>query len=87
MHFDDVALRDAVAEMNRYSPMPLVLSVGDASRGLQVRDVFRTGDSAGFATEVGALQGLQSLERPDRRELVPSEMKVLALSYADSSTP
>lgn len=69
--FDDVALADAVAEMNRYSRTPIVL-VGQAQlRGLQVSGLFRTGDSVGFAHAAAALHGLVVREHPDRLELVP----------------
>lgn len=69
--FDDVSLLEAVAEMNRYSSMPIRLAgVGDLS-GLRVSGVFRTGDSAGFARAVALLHGLVVRELPDRLELAP----------------
>ena len=69
--FDDVALADAVSEMNRYSRTPMVL-VGQAElRGLRVSGLFRTGDSVGFARAVAALHGLVVREHPERLELVP----------------
>jgi len=67
--FDDVALADAVAEMNRYSRTPLVLIDKAALPGLRVSGQFRTGDSARFAQAVAALHGLVIHERDGRLEL------------------
>jgi len=70
--FDDVALPDAVAEMNRYSRTPIVL-VGDASlERLRVSGLFRTGESAGFARSVATLHGLLLREQAGRLELALS---------------
>ncbi len=67
--FEDVALADAVAEMNRYSRTPIVL-VGDVLAGPQrVSGRFRTGDNAGFARAVAVLHGLAVAERGGRLEL------------------
>ena len=70
--FDDVSLLDAVAEMNRYSPVPIMVTGADALRGLRVSGVFRTGDNASFARAVAALHGLVVRERSDRLELAPT---------------
>jgi transmembrane sensor len=67
--FDDTALADAVAEMNRYNRTPIVLLDGLASAGLRVSGLYRTGDSAGFAHAVAALHGLALHEQPGRLEL------------------
>ena len=69
--FDDLALPDAVAEMNRYSRTPIVMAGEGALGGLRVSGLFRTGDNAGFARAVAALHGLVVRERPDRLELAP----------------
>lgn len=69
--FNDVALADAVSEMNRYSRMPLVLVGAAGSHGPRVSGLFRTGDNVGFAHAVAALHGLVVREYPDRLELVP----------------
>lgn len=68
--FDGTPLTEAIAEMNRYSPVPLVLvappgSPGQADR--RVSGVFRTGDSERFARAVAALHGLSL--RPGNRRL------------------
>ena len=69
--FDDTPLSDAVAEMNRYSRVTIVL-VGDRSvGGRRVSGQFRTGDNAGFARAVAALHGLVVHEHADRLELAP----------------
>lgn len=68
--FDDVALEEAVAEMNRYSRTPVVLVGGPALGGRRVSGQFRTGDNASFARAVAALHGLSLREREGRLELV-----------------
>lgn len=69
--FDDVPLSDAVAEMNRYSRQRIVLVGDEASKGLRVSGLFRTGDNVGFARAVAALHGLVVHDRQDRVELAP----------------
>jgi transmembrane sensor len=69
--FEDVALSDAVAEMNRYSRTPIVVVGDSVLSGLRVSGLFRTGDNAGFARAVAALHGLVVRERSDRLELAP----------------
>ena len=56
--FDDVSLAEAVAEMNRYSAVPIVLSGAAAVGGLRVSGVFKTGDNLSFARAVATLHGL-----------------------------
>ena len=56
--FDDTALVDAVAEMNRYSRTPIVLAADVAAAGWRVSGQFRAGDNAGFARAVASLHGL-----------------------------
>ena len=68
--FDDVSLSEAVAEMNRYSRVPLVLVGGDAVSTLRVSGVYRTGESMSFARAVAALHGLVVREREGRLELL-----------------
>ena len=69
--FDDTALSEAVAEMNRYSRVPVVL-IGDASvNGRRISGQFRTGDNAAFARAVAVLHGLVVHEHADRLELAP----------------
>ena len=54
---DGTSLADAIAEMNRYSPVPI--STADESIAqLPVSGIFRAGDSESFATAVATLYGL-----------------------------
>lgn len=69
--FDDVSLPEAVAEMNRYSRTPIVLS--GALTSLRVSGQYRTGDSTGFARAIAALHGLQARDREGRLELAPPQ--------------
>lgn len=71
--FDDAALADAVAEMNRYSRTPIVLLNAPTLAGLRVSGLYRTGDSAGFARAVAALHGLALHESPGRLELAKAQ--------------
>ncbi|MEO8136189.1 MAG: FecR domain-containing protein, partial [Betaproteobacteria bacterium] len=67
--FDDVSLRDAVAEMNRYNRTPIVLSGASSLSTLRISGLYRTGDSAGFANAVAKLHALVVAERDGRLEL------------------
>jgi transmembrane sensor len=62
---ENLSLADAVAEMNRYSAVPLVLDRVDAQR-LRVSGIFRAGDSLSFARAVAASYGLDVREQSDR---------------------
>lgn len=62
---DDLSLAEAVREMNRYSPVKLV--VADAAAGnLRVGGFFRIGDSRGFASAVAATYHLRLIEENDQ---------------------
>lgn len=63
--FDNLALRDAIAEMNRYSAKPLVIQL-PAAGDLPVSGVFRIRDAAEFAQTVAALYELRVLVEEDR---------------------
>ena len=69
--FSDASLADAVAEMNRYSRMTIVLVGAGTMTGRRVSGVFRTRDNAGFARAVAAFRGLVVRELQDRLELAP----------------
>lgn len=62
--FEDVPLRQAAAEMNRYLQDPIVIEAGAAGE-TPVSGVFRAGDRAAFASAAAAGLGLQSRVRPD----------------------
>jgi transmembrane sensor len=68
--FDNTSLADAVAEMNRYNRTPIVLLDGLESSGLQVSGLYRTGDSAGFASAVASLHGLALRAEDGRLQLM-----------------
>ena len=55
---EDTPLRDAIAEMNRYSPISLSFE-GAAESDYAVSGVFRTGDTEAFARAVADIYGLQ----------------------------
>ena len=67
--FEDAALPDAVAEMNRYNRTPIVLLDGLDQAGLRVSGLYRIGDSAGFASAIAALHRLKVVEEGGRLEL------------------
>lgn len=67
--FEDAALRDAVAEMNRYSRTKIVLVDGLSDSDLRVSGLFRTGDTVGFAHAAAHLLGLKVREEAERLEL------------------
>jgi transmembrane sensor len=62
--FDNTPLKDAVAEMNRYSTVRL--AVEDPSAGaIRVSGIFRAGDSANFAQAVSKTYALKVREQED----------------------
>ena len=67
--FDNTALHDALAEMNRYSMTPIMADPSLAQ--LRISGQYKTGDNAGFARAVAGLHGLAVREYADRLELVP----------------
>lgn len=67
--FEATALRDAVAEMNRYSRTKIVLVDGLSESDLRVSGLYRTGDNAGFALAVAHLHALKVAEKAGRLEL------------------
>jgi transmembrane sensor len=62
---DDTPLTSAVAEMNRYSQVKLVIERAEAGT-LTVNGLFQAGDSASFARAVAQTYGLVVVERNDR---------------------
>jgi transmembrane sensor len=63
--FNNMALRDAVAEMNRYSEVPLVIATPSAG-DLRITGVFKVRDHAAFARTVAAVHGLNMVASPQR---------------------
>ncbi len=68
LHFDDVPLAEAVAEVNRYAPIPIVVRSRDVA-ALRVSGDFRAGDGARFAETVAELHPIQVVRRADSIEL------------------
>jgi transmembrane sensor len=64
LEFDDTPLEDAVAQMNRYSRIPLTLG-DEATRRLRISGAYRAGDIAGFAKGLAAAFGLDLAKQPD----------------------
>ena len=56
--FDNALLSDAVAEMNRYSKVQIMLADAKALGALRVSGVFRAGDGEAFARAVARLHGM-----------------------------
>lgn len=69
--FDDVSLREAASEMNRYTRKS-IMPLGEAAK-LRVSGSYDVGDTQGFAQAVAVLHGLQVREREGRLELVPPQ--------------
>lgn len=67
--FDNVSLPEAVAEMNRYSSVPILVAGPETLSGLRVSGVFRTGDNVSFAHALAKLHGLRVRELADRLEM------------------
>ena len=59
---EETSLRDAVAEMNRYSVVKLAIE-NDALATLPVSGIFRVGDADAFASAVASLYGLEVVKR------------------------
>jgi len=64
---DNTSLADAVAEMNRYSPIRLVIEDPKIA-AIQVSGVFRAGDSVNFAQAVAKTHQLEIVDR--RSEII-----------------
>jgi transmembrane sensor len=62
--FRDTPLVAAVAEMNRYGRVPIVLATGRADT-LRVNGVFDTGNTEAFVTAASAVSGLRVDRTPD----------------------
>jgi transmembrane sensor len=67
LEFDDVPLAEAVAEMNRYSPLKLRVERPDAA-AILVKGAFRAGDTGSFAA---------AMEQTCRFQIVPTSEEIL----------
>lgn len=72
--FETTPLGEAVKEMNRYSPMQVVVT-DPTARSTPISGIFRVGDSEEFIRAVAKGYGLQLVRGPDRVELVGSPVK------------
>lgn len=61
---DRTTLADAVAEMNRYDEMPLVIDDPRVA-ALRVSGIYHTGDNDAFAASVARLYGLEFVTEPE----------------------
>jgi transmembrane sensor len=67
--FENASLTDAVAEMNRYSRTPIVLTDELTSAEWRISGQYRAGDNPGFARAVAAVHGLVVRDAQGRLEL------------------
>jgi transmembrane sensor len=61
---DRTPLAEAVAEMNRYSGLPI--EIGDGANEVRVSGIFQAGDSVEFARALARTHGLMIREEPER---------------------
>lgn len=62
---DNIALPDAVAEMNRYNRIPVQIATTETAN-VRVTGLFRAGDSMSFARAVAEAYHLEITEEPDK---------------------
>ncbi len=62
---DKTRLGDAVAEMNRYSSIELIID-DEKAANIPISGIFRSGDSASFARAVGEAYRLRVTSEPRR---------------------
>lgn len=74
--FEDTRLSEAVAEMNRYSPVGLEIRGRDLG-DKRISGVYRNGDNIAFANTVAALMGARVQETPSRVILVANDGRPL----------
>jgi transmembrane sensor len=65
---DKTALADAIAEMNRYDQVPLVIDDPKIA-ALEISGIYHTGDSAAFGDMIARLYGLEVVHGPERIHL------------------
>jgi transmembrane sensor len=70
--FEDTRLSEAVAEMNRYSPVGLVIQGRDLG-DKRISGVYRNGDSIAFANTVAVLTGARIKETGNRLFLIAGD--------------
>ncbi len=63
VEFDDTPLADAITEMNRYTPRPIVVT-GAVPADERISGIFRTTDAASFARTISSLYGVDARLAP-----------------------
>jgi transmembrane sensor len=74
--FEDTRLSEAVAEMNRYSPVGIVIQGRDLG-DKRISGVYRNGDSIAFANTIAALTEAKIQETPSRVFLISNDGRPL----------
>jgi transmembrane sensor len=69
---DNTPLPEAIADMNRYSKVQIMLADSATLRSLRISGSYRTGDNKGFAQAVASLYGLIVIPREGGLELSAS---------------
>jgi transmembrane sensor len=83
--FDNTPLADAVADMNRYSAVKLVIEAPEATT-IRISGIFRAGDSANFAQAVARAYRLQILDQSGEIVLAESTESPITSPLADVSS-
>jgi transmembrane sensor len=68
--FDDTPLSAAIPEMNRYSPIKVIVIERPESGAILINGLFQAGDSASFAQAVAETYGLRVVEHGDEIDLL-----------------
>lgn len=71
LHFDDDRLAQAIAEVNRYAAVQIVIR-DPAVAAMRVSGEFRAGDPERFARTIAELRPVRVVRRSGTLELVPA---------------
>ncbi len=71
LSFDDRPLAEAVAEVNRYAPEPIVIT-DPAVASMRISGQFRAGDAERFARTVAEIHPLRVVRGAGKIELAPA---------------
>ena len=81
--FDSTPLEAAIADMNRYNRVPIVLKSAEVGKSIQISGIFRAGDSMNFAQALSKTYRLQISVRP--AEIVLSESRPDTIQSTEDS--
>ena len=81
--FDSTPLEAAIADMNRYNRVPIVLKSAEVAKSIHISGIFRAGDSMNFAQALSKTYRLQISVRP--AEIVLSESRTDTIQSTDDS--